>query len=100
MAIPESHKLRHGELKHSLKQAVRGLLPDDLIDRKKQGFGVPVHEWLFDRLGPAIRSDVLWLTEQTDLFDRRAVTAYLDERADTNVWTLYNLALWWRRYLA
>ncbi|HEX6308367.1 MAG TPA: asparagine synthase (glutamine-hydrolyzing) [Longimicrobiales bacterium] len=100
MAIPESEKLRDGELKHSLKQAVRGLLPDDLIRRRKQGFGVPVQEWLFDRMGTAIRTDVRWLVEQSDLFDARAVAAYLDSRADTRVWTLYNLALWWRRYLS
>ena len=34
-----------------LKKTVRGLIPDELIDRKKQGFGVPVYEWFFDRLG-------------------------------------------------
>ena len=34
-------------LKHLLKTAVRGLVPDELIDRRKQGFGVPVDE-LFD----------------------------------------------------
>jgi asparagine synthase (glutamine-hydrolysing) len=99
MAIPEADKLRNGELKHALKQAVRGLLPNSVIDRPKQGFGVPVQEWLFDRMGPAIRSEIDWLTQQTDFFDAAGVHRYTNRHADHNLWTLYNLALWWRRYL-
>ncbi|HSJ09541.1 MAG TPA: asparagine synthase (glutamine-hydrolyzing), partial [Longimicrobiales bacterium] len=77
MAIPEAMKIRNGVPKYALKEAVRGLLPDDLIDRRKQGFGVPVQEWLFDRMGPAIRTEVEWLTDQTDVFDRATVGTYL-----------------------
>ena len=47
MSIPSSRKASGGRLKHLLKTAVRGLVPDALIDRRKQGFGVPVDE-LFD----------------------------------------------------
>ena len=31
--------------KHILKQAVRGLLPPEILDRKKMGFGVPLEHW-------------------------------------------------------
>ena len=51
MSIPTEVKLRDGTLKHILKRAVRGVIPDELIDRPKQGFGVPVYEWYQDRLG-------------------------------------------------
>ena len=47
--------MRGGELKHLLKQAVRGVIPDELIDRPKQGFGVPVYEWFLERLGDTAR---------------------------------------------
>ena len=50
---PDDVKTTNGELKHILKKAVRGVIPDELIDRPKQGFGVPVYEWFFDRLGDA-----------------------------------------------
>src|SRR2546429_9396629 len=53
MSIPAEVKVRNGTLKYILKKAVRGVIPDELIDRPKQGFGVPVYEWLFDRLGGA-----------------------------------------------
>ena len=45
LGIPSALKTKNGELKYILKKAVRGLIPDELIDRKKQGFGVPVYEW-------------------------------------------------------
>ena len=48
-------KTRDGELKHILKTAVRGVIPDELIDRPKQGFGVPIVEWYRDKAS-AIRS--------------------------------------------
>src|SRR4029079_8767467 len=70
MSIPESVKTRNGTLKHILKKAVRGVIPDELIDRKKQGFGVPVYEWFFDRLGDEARRELDSFCETTDFLDR------------------------------
>ena len=42
LSIPQKTKTDGGTLKHVLKLAVRGLVPDEVIDRPKQGFGVPV----------------------------------------------------------
>ena len=44
--IPSAWRLRGGRTKYLLKRAARGLLPDDIIDRRKKGFGVPVGAWL------------------------------------------------------
>jgi len=49
---------KNGNLKHILKKSVRGLIPDELIDRKKQGFGVPIHEWFLDRLGEQTQKEI------------------------------------------
>ena len=43
--IPSDYKLRGGTTKYLLKQAARSLLPDEIIDRKKKGFGVPIGRW-------------------------------------------------------
>jgi len=43
--IPSGLKLRKGSGKYIFKKAVRGMLPEGLVDRPKQGFGVPVAEW-------------------------------------------------------
>ena len=44
-ALPSNLKLRGSTSKYLLKEAMRGLLTDDIIDRKKHGFGVPVGAW-------------------------------------------------------
>ena len=51
MSIPSNMKTRGGILKYLLKKAVRGLIPDEIIDRKKQGFAAPINEWFNERLG-------------------------------------------------
>ena len=43
--IPASYKLRGGISKYILKEAVRGLIPDTVIDRPKKGFGSPIGKW-------------------------------------------------------
>ena len=45
LQIPQAMKLRGGELKHILKKAAAGALPEEIINRKKQGFGAPIEEW-------------------------------------------------------
>lgn len=43
--LPHTWKLRHGQTKWILKRALRGIIPDTVIDRKKKGFGSPVGGW-------------------------------------------------------
>lgn len=100
MGIPTAMKLSGGESKHILKRAVRGLIPDTIIDRPKQGFGVPVHEWFAARLGPQIRASVNRFVRETELLDAAAVDAVLRAGRGTDAWYLYNLAEWWARYIA
>lgn len=100
MSIPQSVKTRNGTLKYILKKAVRGLIPDELIDRKKQGFGVPVYEWLFGKLGTQVRDELDRFCRATDLFDRTAIERLSGNRPDAKLWYLFNVALWWREYFA
>ena len=83
-----------------LKKAVRGVIPDELIDRPKQGFGVPVYEWFFDRLGAEARTELDAFCEQTDFLDRDEVMRYVDTKQGPEVWYLLNFALWWKEFVA
>ncbi len=100
MSIPEAIKTKHRTLKYILKKSVRGLIPDDLIDRKKQGFGVPIYEWFFDRLGERTRQELNAFCDQTDFLDRAEVIRLIEMGQGPQVWYLLNFALWWKEYIA
>lgn len=100
MSIPAAVKTRNGTLKHILKLAVRGVIPDQLIDRPKQGFGVPIYEWFFDRLGERARAELGNFCARTEFLDRKAVDDLLSAGNGAKVWYLFNLALWWKDYVA
>jgi asparagine synthase (glutamine-hydrolysing) len=100
LSIPERAKTNGGTLKHILKKAVRGVIPDELIDRPKQGFGVPVYEWFFDRLGETARVELDEFCSNTDFLDHQQVLRMVDERRGPEAWYLLNFALWWKEYVA
>jgi len=100
MSIPSKMKTKNGTLKYLLKKAVRGVIPDELIDRKKQGFGVPVYEWLFDKLGDRVRTELNDFCDQTDLLDRDEVMRLVGSGKGSAAWYLLNLAMWWKEFIA
>ena len=95
MSIPQAVKTRDGVLKYILKKAVRGVIPDELIDRKKQGFAVPVYEWHHTKYGEYVAREMKDFCENTDLFQFEGVLPYLKKRG----WALLNVALWWKQYI-
>ena len=99
LSIPQKTKTDGGTLKPVLKLAVRGLVPDEVIDRPKQGFKVPVEEWLLARLGDTVRRELDAFCTETDLLDRGEVRR-LVERRSRETWTLLNLAMWYREFIA
>src|SRR5690242_3098391 len=48
-------KIKNGETKYLLKQAARKYFPDEMVDRKKEGFLMPVTEWLSGDLQGYVR---------------------------------------------
>jgi len=99
MSIPEAVKTRNGELKYILKKAVNGLIPQDLINRKKQGFGVPIHEWFFDELGELTRKKLLVFSNRTGFFDTAYVETLLEANKGWKLWYILNFALWHERWI-
>jgi asparagine synthase (glutamine-hydrolysing) len=100
MSIPTAVKTRDHELKAVLKNAVRGLIPDAIIDRKKQGFSVPVDEWLADRLGAHAVTELKAFCREADLLHWPEIERLLgDPRRKGSVWILLSVALWWKEYI-
>ena len=103
--VPARFRLRNGSTKHLFKQAMRGVLPDHIIDRPKQGFAVPLAHWLRTDLATFARDVLLSRTaHERGLFDVRQVERllHLNDRGrnlDLQLWTMLSLELWCQRFL-
>src|SRR5262245_65669397 len=104
--IPASLKLRGLETKYILKRAAAGLIPEEIINRPKQGFDVPIRRW-FNRELREMLDDTLndrRARERGD-FNHRAVLAILDEHRrgvrdhSRKLWGLLTLELWRRAFI-
>ncbi len=106
-SLPASIKLRGTGrgLKYILRQVARRYMPDELIDRPKQGFGFPIALWLRSDLRPLMEN--IYKNSrfvEMGLFNAAEFKRLLDEhvggKADHNfrLWILLNLELWHRMY--
>lgn len=99
--LPSSVKVRGGVTKWALKEVARRYLPDEVVDRRKVGFRVPLDAWfrsglresMWDRLtGP--QSFV------ATALDRAAVVRLLERHEsgtfneEARIWTLMSLEVW------
>jgi asparagine synthase (glutamine-hydrolysing) len=103
--VPARLRLHNGRTKHLFKQAMRGLLPDLIIDRPKQGFAVPLAKWLRTDLATFARDILLSQSaRERGLFNLQHVEHLLrlNERGrnlDLQLWTILSLELWCRRFI-
>lgn len=105
-SLPSRMKLRGRVKKYILRQAFRGLLPSEILERPKMGFGVPIEEWFRQDLGDMARDLVLSPRAlERGYFRPRVVQRLLDEhtRGARNwhyqLWNLLMLELWHRTFI-
>ncbi|MBO6520040.1 MAG: asparagine synthase (glutamine-hydrolyzing) [Rhodospirillales bacterium] len=102
MDIPRNIKVDGYKTKHLLKNALRGVIPDEIIDRKKMGFAAPAAEWLREDFGNEAEGMVLGspLAGKTGPLNGDAIRrAFDDHRAGRkdnalHLWVLLNLTAW------
>jgi asparagine synthase (glutamine-hydrolysing) len=104
--IPASMKIVGNETKFIFKQAVKDLVPEEVMNRPKQGFGIPIRKWINQELRETMRDTLKDpVTRQRGYFDYSYIDVLLNEhergRRDHSyaLWTLLMLELWHRRFL-
>jgi asparagine synthase (glutamine-hydrolysing) len=95
LGLPPAVRAGH-QPKGLLKAAVRGIVPSSVLARPKQGFGVPLADWMQGPLGPVVASTLDRFCQESDLLDPGAVKRLLSGPRRTQAWYLFNLALWWQ----
>lgn len=99
--VPEHLKLRNGEGKYIVKKAAEGLVPHDILYRKKMGFPTPIRQWLRDDKASGMLQGLLdrdgFLAEYLNL---EPVSKLMERHrhgtldATDRLWRLLNLQLW------
>ena len=107
VALPSRLKVRGGQKKIVLRDAVRARLPADILDGPKTGFGVPYENWLRTALYSFARAAILdsRFVERFGLDPKRLDLALMEHRAKRRehgflLWKLLQLSLWSKQYLA
>jgi asparagine synthase (glutamine-hydrolysing) len=104
--IPASLKLKGLDTKHIFKRAVADLIPREILNRPKQGFGVPIQEWINQQLRSRIRETLTEKgTRERGYVNANYIDLLLDEhergRRDhsTGLWALMMFELWHRQFV-
>jgi asparagine synthase (glutamine-hydrolysing) len=105
-SIPVEYKLKGKSGKVILKEAMKDLLPHDILHRPKKGFGIPIAEWLKARLNSLmhdmlgeerLRSQGLFDAEYVDKLVREHESGAASHHKE--LWTLLVFQLWLDNFL-
>lgn len=103
--IPLNLKLNGSNTKYILKEVARGLLPDDIIDRRKHGFGVPLGTWLKKDIEPVRQMLLSKKARERGLLDMATVERLINEHESGQrdhgfrLWTLLTLESWYEQFI-
>jgi asparagine synthase (glutamine-hydrolysing) len=105
VSLPRKYKIKGFETKRILKDVARSLVPAELIDRPKMGFGIPRAEWLrtgmkemvVDTLTDSTATQRGWF-ESSEV--KKAIGIHMaGEDKDNLLWPMLMLELWARTWL-
>ena len=105
VSLPQKYKIKGFETKHILKDVARSLVPANLIDRPKMGFGIPRAEWLRTGMKEMVFETLTDTTAtQRSWFNASQVRKVIDshmagEDKDNIIWPMLMLELWARTWL-
>jgi asparagine synthase (glutamine-hydrolysing) len=101
LMIPSHLKYKNGETKYILKKAAEGIIPDEIIYRRKWGFCGSATNMLTSRLVDFARERIMQSPLTRERFDLRAVAKLFELHRSQRrfnsfkIWNLLNLVLWY-----
>ena len=104
-SLPASLKIRGSRQKVLLKELMRDKLPPSILQRRKVGFDIPVHDWLRGCLRPLMEEVLMdGASEHGALFQRDVIETlirrHMERRVNAgyNLWGLMVLFLWMKKW--
>lgn len=99
--MPQELKYKNGEKKYILKKALQGIVPDEFLYRKKQGFNVPIQNWAKQEMTEVVTSVLPKIFAQVNLLNSNSVQMLIKALQNDNpdlVWHLYALCVWYKNW--
>ncbi len=104
--IPGNLKISNGNVKDILKRSLRDILPKEIVERPKEGFVLPIFDWMTEKL-KSYSMDVLSdkRLSKHGLLDKECVKDILeryysgDKNNVAKVWNLMMFQIWWEKYI-
>ncbi|MCC2363263.1 asparagine synthase (glutamine-hydrolyzing) [Bacillus cereus] len=102
--IPTELKIANRTTKAILREAVRGIVPDHVLDRKKLGFPVPIRHWLKDEMYDWALN-IIKESKTEHLIDKKYVLnlleAHCTDKGDHSrkIWTVLTFMVWHQIYI-
>jgi asparagine synthase (glutamine-hydrolysing) len=102
--IPSSLKLKAGQGKYIFKKALSPLLPNEVLNRRKQGFTVPLASWFRGQLRD-LSGDLLLSQDPLGVLDRQVVGSLWSQHQSgrsnysTALWAILMYRLWQKTFL-
>jgi asparagine synthase (glutamine-hydrolysing) len=104
--VPNELKLKGLRTKHIMKEALKGLLPDEIINKKKHGFAVPVGSWFKTGLKDSLLETFEKSTVEKDgLFNYQFIDGLLKDHFSgkmdngRKIWALFIAQMWYNKWI-
>ena len=107
LGLPDNLKIRGNSTKYILRKILYKHVPKELIERPKQGFSIPIRDWLLNLLAPDLKA----MLNDTNFFEcfqlnrsevQAEVNAFFEETRFVNphfIWFFYTLHRWYLRWM-
>lgn len=100
-SLPSNYKIRRTVRKYILKKSLEGKLPNDILYRKKKGFGIPLTKWIKDDLKKEIIGMLNYdKIKREGIFNPESVSEILNQHFNNKkdnrkqIWSLYVFEKW------
>ncbi len=104
-SLPDDCRIRNGSTKWMLREGMKQILPESILERPKVGFRVPVNEWFQGPMRDYLCDHILSADSRTAAyFNRPVLERYVNDHVngvqnhEKLLWALLNLEIWHREY--
>lgn len=105
LSITGEYKIQKGVSKWILKEALNGILPHEILYRKKRGFNLPFREWAAESYLKEVKNSIEEFNSKVHWFNLDVIFEELlaaesgNSNSQYNMWIIYTLMLWYRKWI-